>query len=346
MKNQFIFMTGKFLILFIIFSASVFAQKAVVATPKPKPAPKHQPIPDPPDAPWKDDIPFEKSITVDNGVNISLCVSEGNIKINGWERDELRVFISEGGKAGFKVFNKNSNGKPSRLTILGYDPTNPKAESHNQCLSGEQIELDVPVGTNLSNFKGIEGEVQVSIQSVAKAIVKINEGNIELRNIGEKITAQTFDGNISVEDSKGNIGLDTTNGSIFAYNVEPIEDGDSLKAKTTSGSIVLQSSTHSIIEASSISGLIRCKGEIQNNGQYNFKSTTGQILLEIPMKSSFVVEIWSQKGKFSYDVPLKILTEEFDSSSLRRLVAQMGDGGDAKINLGTSSGRVAIKKMN
>ena len=350
MKPPRIFEVGGILLLFIFFSAQIFAQKPIVVTPKPKPTPKHKPMPDPLDAPeiamWNDDVPFEKSIEVDDSLNLSLCVSEGNIKINGWERGELRVFINRGSKAGFKVHNKNSKGKPSRVTILGYDPTKPKGSDESQCLSGEEIELDVPVGTNLSNFSGTEGGVSVSIQLVSKAIVKVNEGNIQLRGIKEKVFAKTFEGDISVEDSKGNIDLDTTSGSILAFNVAPIEDGDGLRVKTNNGSIVVQSGKHSIIEATSITGLIKFNGAIKSDGQYNFRNTNGQILLEIPKESSCMVEVLSQKGKFSFDkeIPLKILTEE-DNPRVRRLTAQIG-GGAATVNLESQSGRISIKKIN
>src|SRR5688500_7715183 len=36
------------------------------------------------------ETPAEKSIATDAKVNISLCISEGKIKINGWQHDEVR----------------------------------------------------------------------------------------------------------------------------------------------------------------------------------------------------------------------------------------------------------------
>src|SRR5215203_5298967 len=47
------------------------------------------------------DTPAEKSIATDAKVNISLCVSEGKIKINGWDRNEVRAFVNEGSEVGF-----------------------------------------------------------------------------------------------------------------------------------------------------------------------------------------------------------------------------------------------------
>src|SRR5438128_9018948 len=38
----------------------------------------------------------EKSIKVDSNVNLSLCVTQGTIKVNGWNRSEVRVFVQDG----------------------------------------------------------------------------------------------------------------------------------------------------------------------------------------------------------------------------------------------------------
>ncbi len=41
----------------------------------------------------------EKSIAVDAKVNIKICVAEGNLKINGWERNEIRAYVAGGSRA-------------------------------------------------------------------------------------------------------------------------------------------------------------------------------------------------------------------------------------------------------
>src|SRR4028119_1184702 len=53
-------------------------RRATVYTPRPKPL-------------LTEREDSEKSIAVDAKVNISLCVLEGNLKVNGWDRNEIRV---------------------------------------------------------------------------------------------------------------------------------------------------------------------------------------------------------------------------------------------------------------
>jgi hypothetical protein len=356
LTNQKILRLGQVFILLALFSGWIFARQTVVTAPTPKPKPKVSPTakPDerpiiiiPPDEALKktpvrpvnpesdaaaerrvrneEDIPFEKSIEVDGKVNIGLCVSEGNIKINGWERDEIRVFVNRGSRAGFRILNKNSDGKPTRMTILGYDPVKDKGRDVNQCLSGEEIELDVPIGTNLSRLAAREARVTITIDTIARARgIAVNEGDIELRGIEEGIEAKSFDGDISVEGSNGAIDLDTTNGSILVYNVEPVEEGDILKVRANSGNIVLQSTSHSVLNAVSITGAIKFTGEIQSDGQYKFSNTNGQISLWTTTELSCTVQVISHKDKFFSDFPVKIITENVYPPSMKKFSGTIG----------------------
>lgn len=372
MKNLNNLRLGQVFILLTIFSGWIFAQETKINQPTPniptnnktvvKPRPEVPTVFSPPATPetyspannkdWEkdkdlesfDDIPVEKFIEVDSNVNISLCVSEGNLKINGWDRNEIRVFVNRGSGAGFRPYGKNDDGNPTRVTVLGYDPK--KDKEVRQCLSGDEIELDVPSDAYLTTLNG-QKRVSVTIESIAKVVkVENNAGNVQLREVRDGIgLVKTYEGNITVEDSSGPISLETTNGSIFVYNVEPTEDGDALKVKTNSGQIVLQSTVHSITEVRAITGSIRFTGEIQTDGQYVFKNTSGMIQLGIPKDSSCMIQVLSQKNKFSYTVPLSVETETLYAPSWQKVIGRMGDG-EATISLTSDNGAIIIKKIN
>ena len=53
----------------------------------------------------------------------------------------------------------------------------------------------------------------------------------------------------------------------------------------------------------------------------------------------------SEKGKFIYDFPLKVVNENNLSGSMRKLNLQCGSG-EANINLVSPSGRIMLKKQN
>jgi hypothetical protein len=283
----------------------------------------------------------EKSIVVDPRVNVSLCVTEGNLKITGWERNEIRAFVTGGSEVSFKVQQKNKQkDRAVWVMVNGSDPEKNKTANSEECLSGEEIELDVPRGAAV-NVKSRTSEM--TIESVRKASVKNIGGDISLNNIEQGVDAATYEGDVTVENSGGAIALESANGNIVAFDVAPSEIGDIFKAKTNSGAIFLQRIDHRQTEISSNSGAIKFTGEFQNGGQYNFGTQVGTISLAIPEKSSCKINALYGYGKFNSELKFAIITED-DTAKARRLVATIG-GGDANVNLTTYSGAIRIRKQ-
>ncbi|MGI9036132.1 MAG: DUF4097 family beta strand repeat-containing protein [Pyrinomonadaceae bacterium] len=326
--------------LFAFFSAAnLFAQtvivnpKIVIAVPKPPPRIPHKRVRN------ESEIPSEKSIAADAKVNISLCVAEGNVKINGWQRDEIRAYASGGNEVGFSVRDKNKEtGKPNLLTVLGYDPQKKTEAGFDECFSGERIELDVPRGASL-NITGREGDV--SISSVNKAAVKNNEGNVFLNDIAQGVEVRNYQGDITVEKSRGAMTITNTNGNIVVFDTAGSEVGDALRAKTSSGGIVLQNVAQKQIEANSNTGSIKFDGAFASGGQYSFGTTNGAINLLIPADSSFKIEAF-YGGAFQSEFPLKIFTEDVNPQA-KRLIAAYG-AGDASLSLRNLGGSIKIRK--
>jgi hypothetical protein len=315
-------------------------------TSKPQPAPTVFPK-RPPVAPRKrraqneEPTPAEKFIKTDAKINISLCVAEGNIRINGWERNEIRVFVNGGSKVGFKVLQKSrTTQNPVWVEVLGYDPTTDKTPGLDECLAGEQIELDVPRAA-IVGLKSRESEI--FIDSVAKARIENVSGDIFLRNIAGGIEATTFEGDVTVENSGGAMTLLTTTGNILAVDVEASEIGDAFKARTRSGAVTLQSVGQRDLEISSASGTIRFAGEFSGGGRYNFNTTNGSILLGVPSETSCKVSATYALGAFQSDLPMTNVVK-VPSPQVQKLTGTMG-AGECSLNLSTFSGAVRIRKQ-
>ena len=285
------------------------------------------------------DTPAEKSITVDASVNISLCVSEGKIKINGWERNEIRAFVNHGSQVGFTVLQKK-NSKPVWIKVLGFEPTTNKEANADECLAGDEIEIDVPRNATV-NVKGQASETM--IDSVGKVSVENIGGDVFLNNIERGIEARTYEGDVTVENSSGAMSLFSTTGNIIAFDVSPSEIGDIFKAKTSNGAITLKNVGQRQLEVGSNSGSITFNGEFLNGGQYNFGTSNGAIVLIIPQNSSCQINASYGYGAFASELPLKNI-EKNTPSKTQTLSAQMGDG-DASLKLTTVSGAIRIRKQ-
>ena len=282
----------------------------------------------------------EKSLVVDANVAIKLCVLEGKLKITGWERNEVRVFVKDGGSLGFKILEKDAaTGKPVWILVTGERSEQPTGET-KECLSGGNIEIDVPLRSSLS----LSGRVaETTVDSVKKVGVKNIGGDITLRNISGGIMAATYEGDVTVENSGGSISLESSTGNIVAFEVSPGQIGDLFKAKTNNGLISLQKVDHRQIEANSISGSVLFNGKFLSGGLYNFKTSNGSIKLTIPHDSSCTITAAYGFGSFNSDIPLNIVTENVSPGG-KNVVATIASG-NATVNLTTNSGHIGIRKQ-
>lgn len=342
--------------LIAAFSGYSYSQ----ATPK-----KHVPRPAPPvrtPAPTAEPMPvmppftpapfpgeggnYEKSISVDPKVNINLCVLTGTVKINGSDRSEVRVFVREGSNINFNVRGKNEqSGKPELIGITGAAPEKVKGKEKinhppvSECLWGDEIEIDVPMGASII-IKG--QEANISIDAVRKVLVRNAGGNISLSNVMQGIDASTYEGGVTVRESRGTMNLESSTGNIIAFGISPGEVGDVLRTKTSSGNIFLQMVGHRQVEANSVSGAIIFGGKLLSGGLYAFSTSNGILTLTVPMDSSAKVSASYGFGQFHSDVPLKDLNQTA-AGRIKSLTAVIGTG-DAILKLTTTSGWIKIKK--
>jgi hypothetical protein len=343
---------GKVLIFFLAALCCLSFQSISAQTPLPKPKPTVSPkmplprtYPTPPKEAKKvvvneADTPAEKAIATESKVNITLCVKEGNVRINGWDRDEIRAYVANGSQVGFKIVQENpKTKKPVWVSVLGFEPRKTREIKPEECLSGSEIEIDVPRNASI-NLESRESAIK--IESVAKVKVETLSGGIYLNNIAGGIDATTYEGDLMVEKSGGQMILGNTAGNIIALDVAPSEIGDIFKAKTNSGRITLKSVEHRQIETGTISGSTTFDGELLGGGQYIFSTQNGSIVLAASPESVCKINAWFGFGAFASEIPL-INTLKKEQS----LSAQIGAGeATCSLNLKTGSGVIRIRKKN
>ena len=284
------------------------------------------------------DTPAEKSILTESKVSVNLCVIEGSVRINGWDRDEIRAYVEDGSEVGFKVVQYSPKSKkPVWVSVLGFNPQKNKEIKPEECLSGREIELDVPRNATI---KLKSGESEVTIESVTKASVENLSGDIFLNDIPNGVEATTYEGDLMVQKSGGQMVLNNTAGNIIALDVVPSEIGDIFKAKTSSGRITLKSVEHRLIETNSTSGSTTFEGELLSGGQYGFSTQNGSIVLAVPSESACKINAWFGFGAFASEIPLTNTLKKEQSLS-----AQIGTGEiTCSLNLKTGSGSIKLIK--
>ncbi|MGE3468328.1 MAG: DUF4097 domain-containing protein [Pyrinomonadaceae bacterium] len=285
---------------------------------------------------------YEKAIAVNPDVNLDLCVVQGNLRINSWNRNEVRIFVKNGSRIGFKVREKSTkDGKPVWVTAIGYDPKQVN-KGFPDCIWGEMIEIDVPANASIE-AKG--QETGANIDGVRKVWVKNIGGNISVRNVRLGVTALTYEGDVTVDASEGPMMLETSTGNITAFEVSPSEIGDRFKAKSASGAIVLDKVGHRQTEVNSISGSVMFTGEIRSGGSYILSTSNGSLRLVLAPTTGCQITAVYGYGTFSSEIPIKVETENVSPGPLKKVVGKLGVGGDALLRLTTNNGSITINKQ-
>ena len=359
--------TSKISSLIAVALSAVILVAAAVAQQTPKP-PKAEPMPDAPKTIEKDkekekvkpgkavivgEMPpgvemgegttTERSIAVDPKISINMCVTQGTVRINGWDRNEVRAFVSEGSKFGFRVLQKSMKGdSPVLISLVSLRETRNGMVTTGDCVAGDDVELDVPENAALT-LRGREADI--AVDGIRKILIDNVGGDINVSNVSSGVRAKTFQGDVTVENSQGAVVLETSSGNIVAYGVEPAEVGDPFKAKTINGTISLDKLGYRLADINSLSGTIVYSGELLSGGSLSFTTTSGAIRLMLPQETACRVTATYGWGSFDSQLPFKSLTNDVHTGPVKTINGMIGNGGDATLRVSTNSGSIQIKKL-
>ncbi|HMQ02994.1 MAG TPA: hypothetical protein PKD26_03685 [Pyrinomonadaceae bacterium] len=316
-------------------ATSTFTQVAAPSPPRPRVDRPPPPLP----VPNRDFS--ERTLATDPRVNLNLgCISRAKVSVNGWSRDEVRVFVRNGTPAVLRVREKDPKSGLPNWIVIAREGSAGESTSPTDCLSGDRIDIEAPIGSSVT----INGrQTEVRIDSVRKAVIRNLGGKVSLRNVKGGITAETFEGEIVVESSAGQINLRTSSGNILAYDVKQGDIGELMKANTSSGTITLQNVEHRQIEAGTVSGSLIFGGTFLSGGIYNFKSSNGAIKLALPATTSCRIVASYGFGSIETEIPMKTVLENISPGG-KSLHALIGSG-DALLTLTTTSGKISLTKQ-
>lgn len=282
--------------------------------------------------------PAEKVIAVDKKVSVSLCVSSGDVKVNGRDSDEVRAFVDKGSSVGFIVRQSDRvSKKAAAIQVVAYDPKEHKDLNVDECLDGESIELDVPLGASVTIRSGTG---DLSIDSIGKVRADNLRGSTSVRNITGSVSANTYEGDLTVEEVAGPIALSATTGQITVIDSKPGDINDPIHVKSRSGHIQLKNVEHSDIDVSSISGSLSYHGKVGSGGQYKFNTTSGKIDLNLTGEVSCKL-MATYGGAFDMMIPFKDVIHN-KQPGIQKLIALIGNG-DASLTVTTFTGAILIK---
>lgn len=323
----------------IVLLSAAFAAFASVSAQTVPPKPPSANLPAAPSAIFIRD----GAIAVRSDINLSMCVNSAKLSVNSWDRNEIRVYMNDGTGFSFKVLERDKqSGQPAWVSLAASPARPASGMALGECLSADRIEIDTPRGTSL-RLKGKTADV--SVTGIARVSMESLGGDISLRKIANGISAKVYSGDISVEDSSGTMQIETTTGNIVVFEAGPSQSGDTFLAKANSGTISMQQLSFRQTEASSISGSVVFDGALTIGGAYKFNTSNGALRITMPADTRSQVAVTYGYGRFSSEIPVKLLTENVSPGQIKSIVGTLGGGTDTYLQLSTSTGTIIIRKQ-
>jgi hypothetical protein len=285
----------------------------------------------------------EQTTAADQNVIISLSVLSGSITVHGADRRDVRVQTNDTKRIELRRKDGTSGNSPAtRLQVLFYNSEENGGQA-DECGGSTDVKMDVPRGATVI-LKTQEGDIDVS--DVAEARAETSNGDVSLRRVTRSVEAKSNSGDVVLRDAGGHVRLNSISGSVEAVNVNAIDAGDFLQAKTVSGDVTLESIGPARVEARTISGELNLKGALAPGGHYDFNTTTGDVTLTLPDSSSFKLDAQVfTTGEIVTSFPLKQAGKipGVTQPAPGHLIGTYGSG-DATIILNSYSGTVRLMK--
>lgn len=213
---------------------------------------------------------FEKSYPLAKGGELILENTNGSVRVQSWDRDEVKI---EGEKVVKANSRRDAEKAMERLridiehgeTYLKIDTKMPNQKDGFWVrIFGDQVNASV----NYHLF--VPTELDLNVNTV--------NGRVDVEEVGGQVSVKTVNGKIIIERAMGVVKAKTTNGGIEAELLAMTRDED-MDFKTTNGGIrvTFPQDLHADVYARTSNGSIRTDFPIEVNGRFSKRKLEGTI---------------------------------------------------------------------
>jgi DUF4097 and DUF4098 domain-containing protein YvlB len=271
--------------------------------------------------------PVDKTVAATPNGHVQVSSVAGSIKVTAWNRNEIHVTGSLSRNAERLAVEETGAGVTIQVVL-------PQHSSGN--MEGSDLVIQVPAASQLEvhtvsadiDAGGLGGPVR--LESVS--------GNVGLVSSSANIHANTISGDVHVTGSAPNAQIDahSISGKVLIEKVN-----GSLRAGSTSGDIQLTGQNNlQGAKLDTTSGDVRFAAALGADGDYEFHSVSGNVVLSLPKVPAATFDVSTFSGDIDTNFgPQPRRTSEFGPG--KEWNYQSG-AGQADIRIRTLSGDVRI----
>jgi DUF4097 and DUF4098 domain-containing protein YvlB len=260
----------------------------------------------------------DTTIAVRPGARLELSNVSGDISVQTWSRNSIRVEAEHSSRTRVRVEYEH----PS-IDITGTHHFAPTTVDYRLTVP-RWMDLELSgIGSDIAVL-GTEGDVEVS--SV--------QGEVSVTGAAGHVQAASVEGEVRVTGARGKVEASSVNAVVRVEKAS-----GEVRASSVNGEVVLEDVESADVEGSSVNGEIRYVGTIRDGGSYHFNTHNGAISLTVPDRVNATISVSTFSGEFSSEFPVQIS----ETRRGKRLHFTLGSGG-ARIELESFQGEIQLKK--
>lgn len=251
----------------------------------------------------------------------------GSVKINGWDREEIKVS---------GVLGDDTDG----LDFSG---------------SGDSFDIEVEIPDSYGRrHRDLDSDLEIWLPAGSSVSVETVSASIRVSGVNGRLELESVSGEVTVDGAPTSADVETVSGSIELSGSETLAIAESVSGKielsgvagrveaaTVSGSIRVEASDIEQGEFEAVSGSVRFTGALSPGARLSAESHSGSVVLNLPADTSarFQVETFSGGINNGFGGGEAERTSRYAPG--KRLDFTIGSG-DAQVSVESFSGSVTL----
>lgn len=252
---------------------------------------------------------FDETYKIMPGSVFEIRNRDGKIRVEGWDRDQVKVHAIKTTRWGGKLDNVKIQVRPGKNISVEtvHLVNNPKVSV--------AYDVRVPISVKVERVITSNGKI-VLTKTYGDAEVETSNGKIVIDDVVGNISASTSNGAIEISQVKGFVSAETSNGAI---DVEGVEGVTSLETSN---------------------GAIKAEVPAIGNSGLRVRTNNGKIKLDLASDLNADIEAKTSNSDIELD-EIEVIAREI---SRNRLQGKIGKGGK-KISCKTSNGAIVLGRL-
>lgn len=277
----------------------------------------------------------ETLITVPRGVALEISNLVGNIRVEGWDRDVVRIVADHDRRDQLRArvvtlrrqaadLGRRAEALRRRAEADRMRAEDARGRAESEAERGERIAAGLENGTlqvETLNRMGIPAVVDYTITVPQWMALRLSgmQTDISVEGVRGAIEAESIRGDVEVRGGRGPLQLSSVEGSVRAFDCDGGLQASSINEDVTlddvAGALVVESVNGDIrigkvrsrsVEASSVNGSVVYKGAFEPRGRYRLASHAGNLVVGVPVGAGVDVSVATFQGGFRSGFPLEI----------------------------------------